>query len=221
MQLPLVVSQDCITSFTQGFFSVPRSDVISRLAEVLLQVANTFPPPFHGYPPSAAVNKSWKVWSWSEAGLPCWRAVTYFSPNLLSLTVIRNTVHRFSQNDLVQNHISRKMQFLREQDSADGSPLWKQWFGLKSGHLGKFVPDMLVFESQVAVGHLSLRLVAQLAWEWLWFCSTSCFSSLLTGDLKQVEETACIRSCICVSAQKYLLNCFLYRELKEPWGFTS
>lgn len=120
-----MVSQDCITSFTQGFFSVPRNDVISRPAEVLLQVANTFPPLFHGYPPSAAVNKSWKVWSWSEAGLPCWRAVTYFSLNHLSLRVIRNRVHCFSQNDLVQNHISRKMQFLREQDWDIHSQCWR------------------------------------------------------------------------------------------------
>lgn len=81
-------SQDCIASFTQGFFYVPRNDVISRAAEVPLQVANTFPPPFHGYPPSAAVNKCCKVWSWPGAGLPCWRGVTYFSPNHLSLTVI-------------------------------------------------------------------------------------------------------------------------------------
>lgn len=105
-----MVSQDCITSFTQGFFYVPRNGVISRAAEVPLQVANTFPPPFHGYPPSAAVNKCCKVWSWSGAGLPCWRGVTYFSPNHLLLTVIRNTVHHFQTST---NHCRLKRCFNR------------------------------------------------------------------------------------------------------------
>lgn len=43
MQLALMVSQDCITSFTQGFFYVPRNDVMSRAAEIPLQIANPFP----------------------------------------------------------------------------------------------------------------------------------------------------------------------------------
>lgn len=72
---------------------------------------------------------------------------------------------------------------------------------------------MLVFEPRVAVGPPEPKACSSTDLELTLVFFHIMFLQPLKGDMKQVEESVCVRLCMLVSAQKCLLNCFLYKEL--------
>ena len=72
---------------------------------------------------------------------------------------------------------------------------------------------MLVFEPQVAVGPPEPKACSSTGLGMTLGFFHIMFLQTLKGDTKQVEESVWVCLCMCVSTQKCLLNCFLYKEL--------